>query len=129
MADLGDPLYHLSLLREGPAPWEQAPGLIMGDTLLRTQRQRRLRLRPGRLGLAAQLMEVGGKVQCLRQAHEVRQPPGQRQRLLHAPQRLVRIAQHPESQRPQGTADHPGVLAIAHGTDAVLRRVVEGQAL
>src|SRR5207244_5882614 len=60
LADLGDTLRHLALLREGPAPWEQAPGPIRADSLLRTQRQRRLRLRPGRLGLAAQLMEVGG---------------------------------------------------------------------
>jgi hypothetical protein len=117
------------LLRYGPAPWEQAPGPIQADSLLRAQRQLRLRLRPGCLGLPAQLMQMGGKVEYLRQAHGVRQPPGQRQRLLHALQRLVRIAQHPEGQRRQVTADHPRVLAIAHDTDAVLRRVVAGQAL
>ena len=101
LTDLGDPLCIPSLLREGPAPWEQAPGPIHAKALLRTQRQHLLRLRPGRLGLAAQLMEVGGQEECQHQAHEMRQPAGQRQRLLHAPQRLVRIAQHPEGQRPQ----------------------------
>src|SRR4030095_11146239 len=74
-------------------------------------------------------MELVGKGELLRQAYGVPQPLSQRQRLRHALLRLVRIAQHPEGQRPQEAATHPGVLAIAHGTGAVLRRVVEGQAL
>jgi len=58
----------------------------------------------------------------------VREPPGQRQGRLDAPQRLVRIAQHPEGHRLKGTAGHPGILAVAHGVGAVLLRVIEGQA-
>src|SRR5437016_4351004 len=37
LAEQGDTLCHLALLRDGPPPWEQAPGPIRPEAMLRTQ--------------------------------------------------------------------------------------------
>src|SRR5438105_2666317 len=76
LAEQGDTLCHLALLRDGPPPWEQAPGPIRPEAMLRTQCPLCLRLRLSRLGLAAPLMQLGGLEERHRQGKGVRLPPG-----------------------------------------------------
>ena len=59
----------------------------------------------------------------------MRQLLGEGERVVDAPQGLVRIAKIPQRPGPKGEAVHPGVIAIQKGVGAMLLGMVERHAL
>ena len=74
-------------------------------------------------------MEVRRKRQRHGDAERVALLSGQADRMFHAPQRLIGVAQKPENPRAEGQAGYPAVIAIQKSLGRVLANVVERDGL
>jgi hypothetical protein len=126
LAQLGDAVDPRPLLGQGPPAHDLAASQPEREPVLGRDRRRGLGARLNRRPLAAVLMEHRGEVERQGERAGLAQFSAQGDRLAAALQRLVRIAQQPEGDGPEGQASHSGILPVDEGVAAVPPRVVQG---